>query len=322
VASSNAIRIAHVTDAHVAPRGRPTATLKHRSCEVLSDVVAQCRERDVDLVLFGGDNIDNRGNGEADLEAFLDIAGRLDHWACILGNHEAPRSGGLSKERCQWALGGHGVAPGKPNFSVGVGMVRVIGIDTVLTGTSGGYVSPATMRFLAEEIHRAEEPHVIVMGHHPLYRVWEPHHLESWDREYLVANRQDVIALLSSAPRVRAYLCGHHHASRIQRIGGRVKSTGFYHILTASPVAYPHGSRSFRFDAEGIWIEPLLPRIPGLLEEGAAAVATGRKAQRYALLNASRSFLEYLSGRERDNQVFLPYRLPTTEDLPRLARAV
>src|SRR6056297_1919548 len=63
VASSNAIRIAHVTDAHVAPNGRPTATLKHRSCDVLSDVVAQCIARGVDLTLFGGDNIDNRGEG-------------------------------------------------------------------------------------------------------------------------------------------------------------------------------------------------------------------------------------------------------------------
>jgi len=318
---SNLIRIAHITDAHVTPHGRPTATLKHRSCDVLADLVDQCRERSTDLVLFGGDNIDNRGHGEADLEAFLQLAGRLDHWACTVGNHEAPRNGGVSKERCQWALGGHGIAPGRPNFSIGVGSIRVIGIDTVLTGTSGGYVSPATMRFLAEAIHDATEPHVVVMGHHPLHRVWEPHHLESWDREYLVANRQDVIALLSSAPRVRAYLCGHHHASRIQRIGGRVKTTGFYHILTASPVAYPHTSRWLTFDDEGLWIEPLWPRVEGLFEEGAAAVVTGRKAQRYALLNASRGFLDYLAGKDRDNRVFLPYHMPTNEGLPRLAHA-
>lgn len=319
---SDVIRIAHITDAHVALHGRPTATLKHRSCAVLADLVDQCRERGVDFTLFGGDNIDNRGHGEADLEAFLELAGRLDGWACILGNHEAPRSGGVSKERCSWAFGGHGVSPGRSSFSVGLGLVRLIGIDTVLTGTPGGYVSPATMRFLAEEIRAAPEPHVVVMGHHPLYRVWEPLQLESWDREYLVANRRDVIALLSSAPRVRAYLCGHHHASRIQRIGGRVKSTGFYHILTASPVAYPHQARAITFDADGIWIEPMTPRIPGLIEEGAAAVLTGRKAQRYGLLNAGRPFLEYLSGREKDNRVFLPYHLPTTEDIPRMARAV
>lgn len=319
---SSSIRIAHITDAHVAPRGRPTATLKHRSCEILGDVVGQFVDLGVDLALFGGDNIDNRGDGEADLEAFVDLAGRFDDWVCILGNHEAPRAGGLSKERCQWALGGHGISPGRASFSRGVGPVRVIGIDTVLTGTSGGYVSPATMRFLADEIRAAPEPHIIVMGHHPLHRVWEPHQLESWDREYLVANRHDVIALLASAPRVRAYLCGHHHASRIQRIGGRVKSTGFYHILTASPVAFPHGSRLFTFEDDGIWIEPVLPRGPNVISEGAEAVATGRKAQRYALLNATRTFLEYLSGRDRDNRVFLPYHLPTTEDLPRLARAV
>ncbi|NJK88087.1 MAG: hypothetical protein HC923_00975 [Myxococcales bacterium] len=161
-----ATRIAHITDAHVAAAGRPTATLKHRSVEVLRDLVAQCLELEVDLVLFGGDNIDNRGAGEADLDAFLEIVRPLPTWVSVLGNHEAPRADGVSKERCSWALGGHGVAPGRLNFSTKVGPVRIVGIDTVLSGSSGGYVSPATMKFLADEIRRADEEHILVLGHH------------------------------------------------------------------------------------------------------------------------------------------------------------
>ncbi len=320
------VRIAHITDAHVAPSGRPTATLKHRSCEVLSDLVEQCRNRRVDLTLFGGDNIDNRGDGERDLRAFVDIADRGTPWVAVLGNHEAPRApraGSVSKEDCLWALAGHGVTSGCPNFSVSVReLVRVIGIDTVLTGTSGGYVSPATMSYLAREIRRATEPHIVVLGHHPLHRSWEPHRLDAWDREYLVANRQEVIALLSSAPRVRAYLCGHHHASRIQRIGGRVRANGFYHLLTASPVAFPHAARILEVAEDGIRVEPLLPTVADLADEGRRAVLTGRKAQRYAFLDTRQNFLDYLAGQDSDNRVVLPHEVSWSQSQPFLAAAV
>jgi 3',5'-cyclic AMP phosphodiesterase CpdA len=305
---TDSFSIAHITDAHVAPFGKANATLKHLSLAIFEDLVEQCRER-ADLVLFGGDNIDNRGYGEEDLEAFLELVEPLQgRWFAQFGNHEAAsrRSGRLDKHAFAAAAAGRGVAPGAYDFSVVVGDVRVIGIDTTLVGSPSGFVSPETLRFMAREIERAEEPHVVVLGHHPLHPAWEPHALDSWDREYLVANREMVSALLASAPRVRAYLCGHHHASRIQRVRGRGRSGGYHHFQTASPIAYPHTSRLLRFTADAIHVSPLVPRLDGLLEEGASWVETGRKARRYGQLGAEASFLEYLSGGPEDNEVVLP----------------
>jgi 3',5'-cyclic AMP phosphodiesterase CpdA len=313
--ASSHISIAHITDAHVAPFGRLTAALKHLSLAVFEDLVAQCRERNVDVVLFGGDNIDNRGHGEADLDAFIHTAATLDRWYCVLGNHEAPRTGPISKDRFIRAVHGHGPENPSGNFSRAVGDVRIIGIDTVLTGSPGGYVDPSSMRFLAEAIRDAAEPHILVLGHHPLYRAWEPMQLDSWDREYLVANRHDVVALLASEPRVRAYLCGHHHASRIQRIGRRY--SGFYHILTASPVAYPHFGRVLHVEPDGIRVEALVPRLVGLPEAGRQAVVTGRKAQRFGqFMGQHGGFLEYLVGTERDKAAFLPHEPVAAVALP------
>lgn len=302
--------LAHITDAHVAPYGRPTAALKHRSVDALRDLVQQVKTLGVDGVLFGGDNIDNRGHGEADLEAFLALVEPLeDRWMAQFGNHEAAtaRSGRLDKYRFAAAVAGRGVGPGRHDFSRAVGDVRVIGIDTTLVGSPAGFVSPQTMRFLAREIEAAPEPHVVVLGHHPLYPAWEPHALDSWDREYLVANREVVNALLISAPKVRAYLCGHHHASRIQRLGSRGR--GYYHLLTASPIAYPHTSRLLRVTEDALYVEPLLPRLEGLEAEGAEWVASGRKSRRYAQLGTERPFLDYLSGSPADNAVVLPFDL-------------
>lgn len=304
-------RIAHITDAHVAPFGRKNATLKHLSLAVFEDLVDQCRDK-ADLVLFGGDNIDNRGHGEADLEAFMDLASRLDSWRVIPGNHEAPRQGSMTKERFLWAVAGHGPSVGQTSFSESFGDVRVIGIDTVLTGSPGGYVSKGTLKFIAREIREATEPHVIVLGHHPLVRTWAPYHLDVWDQEYLVSNRDQVRAILGAHTKVRAYLCGHHHASRIQRMG-RPTRHGFYHVMTASPVSFPHTSRILHVRPDGIEVEPLLPRLEGLVAQGAEAVITGRKAERYPLLGSRRPFLSYLEGKTQDNRTWLPTD-PPAED--------
>jgi len=303
------VTLAHITDAHVAPGGRATATLKHRSVAVMEDLVAQIRALSVDIALFGGDNIDNKNDGRGDLEAFAGIAERLDRFVCIVGNHESEtkRCGRVNKLDFAERLEGRGIAPGRFCFSESAGNVRIIGIDTTLEGAGGGYVSEKMMQFLYDELFSAEEEHVVVLGHHLLHRAWEPHFLQSWDDEYLVRNRHEVISLLASCPKVRAYLCGHHHASRIQRIAARGHTGGFYHILTASPVAFPCTARLLRFARDGIHVSSLVPRIEGLVDEGREAVLTGRKAKRYATLGSSRDFLAYVQGRASDNDIVLPY---------------
>ena len=42
------VRLAHLTDLHVAPFGRPTTVLKQHSVAVLEDLVAQVRAAGVD----------------------------------------------------------------------------------------------------------------------------------------------------------------------------------------------------------------------------------------------------------------------------------
>src|SRR5688572_17329616 len=109
------VTLAHITDAHAAPNGRRTAVLKDRSIEILSDLIEQVKERGVDCVLFGGDNIDNVRDGPSDLAAFLQLVNGLDRWLAIVGNHEAEdgRCGTsrISKSGFAHAAMGHGLSP-------------------------------------------------------------------------------------------------------------------------------------------------------------------------------------------------------------------
>jgi 3',5'-cyclic AMP phosphodiesterase CpdA len=303
--------LAHITDAHVAPRGRRNAGLKDRSVEILDDLVHQIEGHGPDAVLFGGDNIDNGGDAPDDFDAFRAAADRFPRWMAIVGNHEAESAVGSgrvwTKEDFAERAAGHGLGPSRLCWSEPVGDVRVIGIDTTLVGTSGGHVSERTMAFLARELRIADEEHVVVLGHHLLAAPWAPYRLDSWDSDYLVKNREAVISLLATCPKVRAYLCGHHHASRVQRIAGRGQSRGFYHILTPSPVYYPHGARVLRFLPDHLEIETVRPRLAGVLDEGLQAVLGGRKAQRFGKLGSLRTFSDYVTGRASDNETLLPY---------------
>lgn len=318
-------RIAHFTDNHIAPSGRRTAVLKDLSVDILKDLLAQAQEHAVDMVLFGGDNIDNKDAGAEDLAAFLALVQSTPNWRCILGNHEAKTdvagSGKITCETFLKAVDGHGIGPKKLSFSEAVGNIRVIGINTSILGSNGGFVSDETFSFLAAELHAATEEHILVMGHHLLTRPWAPFQLDVWDDEYMVKNRDVVNALLSSSPKVRAYLCGHHHASRIDRIAGRDGYGGFYHILTPSSAAYPHGGRILTFEEEAFRVQTIEPRIEGLMDAGEVAVLGGRKARRFASLGAEGSFLEYLSGGEKHKDAHLPYRLERAKRMETVWRA-
>ena len=308
---SVSIVLAHITDAHVAMSGRSNVVLKDISAAILEDLVDQVVERGADLVLFGGDNIDNGSSGEEDLQAFLRIVAPIPRWVCVPGNHESrvgiAGSGRIGKDRFLEAVDGHGVGPGRTAFATTVGDVRVVGLDTTLTGSGGGHVGEPAMAFLAREIRDLQDQHQVVLGHHLLARPWAPYHLDVWDQEYLVENRQAVVALMASCPRARAYLCGHHHASRIDRIAGRGGTGGFYHVVSPSPAAFPHGARLITLDDTSMTVELLRPRLEGVIERGAESVTGGRKARRFSTLGSTWSFSEYVAGRTCDNDVNLPF---------------
>ena len=318
-------RIAHLTDTHIAPGGKRTAVLKDLIIDILRDLLSQVQAHDVKVVLFGGDNIDNKNAGADDLKAFLDVVQTVPEWRCILGNHEAkgelPNSGKITQETFLQAVAGHGIGPQQTSFSEAIGDVRVIGINTTLLGSNGGFVTDETFAFLARELKAAAEEHILVMGHHLLTRPWAPFRLDVWDDEYMVKNRDIVNALLSAHPKVRAYLCGHHHASRIDRIAGRGGHGGFYHILTPSSAAFPHGGRILSFEEEALVVKTIEPRIEGLMEEGKTAVLGGRKARRFGTLGTTGSFVEYVGGRENDKHARLPYRLERAKRMETVWRA-
>ncbi|MEM7678448.1 MAG: metallophosphoesterase, partial [Myxococcota bacterium] len=115
-ATARPTRLAHVTDAHTTLDGRATTVLKHRAVDILNDVLEQIRHRKSDCVLFGGDNIDNRGAADRDIAAFERLVEPLSDWRYVVGNHEAsrPKPGRITKAQFQRRFGANGIPPDAP----------------------------------------------------------------------------------------------------------------------------------------------------------------------------------------------------------------
>ena len=102
------------------------------------------------------------------------------------------------------------------------GRVRFITLDTVrYAGGADGAVDDAQLRWLERQIDEAGDRHVVVLSHHPSFRI---------------DNGRAVVDVLSRT-KVAAWLNGHIHKNRLTR------HDGFWEITTASIVDWPCQAR-------------------------------------------------------------------------------
>lgn len=97
--------------------------------------------------------------------------------------------------------------------------VRFVTLDTVrYAGGADGSVDEAQLRWLERQLEGAGELEVVVLSHHPSFRL---------------DNGAAVLEVLSRYPRVVAWLNGHVHANRI------TGHPGFWEVTTSSIVDWP-----------------------------------------------------------------------------------
>ena len=95
------------------------------------------------------------------------------------------------------------------NFAVSCGPVRIIGLDSLVTGSSHGDLAPETLAFLETALAEAPEAPTLVMLHHPPFETGIGHK----DRTSLQAGVSALERLLAANRQVQRLLCGHVHRS-------------------------------------------------------------------------------------------------------------
>ena len=130
-------------------------------------------------------------------------------------------------------------------FSVVVGNMQLIALDTVDTGSSAGLLCSDRLDWLAQELQNHAHRPVVVAMHHPPFKTLIGH----MDEIGLLKGATEMEVLIAQHPNVERIICGHLHRAIQVRFGGTIAATA------------PSPAHQVRLDlapeAESLWtLEP------------------------------------------------------------------
>jgi 3',5'-cyclic AMP phosphodiesterase CpdA len=163
----------------------------------------------VDAVLVSGDL--TADGAEEDSLLARRLLDRFEVPVHVLpGNHDLRAS-----LRRVFSLPGKGDEP--INYSVAVGELRLVVLDSIVPGQDPGAFSAAQLRWLDEELRRQPEQPTILAMHHPPLATG----IAEWDGINLVASRREALAeVVSRHQQLRAIVGGHLHRVAASTLAG------------------------------------------------------------------------------------------------------
>lgn len=106
-------------------------------------------------------------------------------------------------------------------FSVSVGSLQLIAIDTVIAGASAGSVCENRLAWVTKELKIHADKPVIIAMHHPPFQTLIGH----MDAIGLHEGADELEALVAQYPNVERIICGHLHRAIQVRFGGTIAAT-------------------------------------------------------------------------------------------------
>lgn len=204
--------IAQITDTHVRLPGQ-LAYRRVDTAAMLGNCVdaVQALKQQPELIVLTGDLVDFGSPAEyAHLRSIL--APLRQRIVVIPGNHD-------SRDAMREAFRDGGFLPesGFLQFAIDSGYpVRIVGIDTVVSGQSGGELCAQRLQWLDQTLATAPAAPTLLMMHHPPFDTGIGH-MDSIG----LSGKQQFAAIVSRHPQVRLIICGHLHRAIHAMVGGR-----------------------------------------------------------------------------------------------------
>ena len=132
------------------------------------------------------------------------------------GNHD-------SRDEMRRSFPAHGyLGDGRfVQFAVDVGPLRLLALDTVVSGRSEGALDAERLAWLAKQLDAVAGRPVVIAMHHPPFQTLIGH----MDKMGLLAGAPELEALVARHPNVERIICGHLHRAIDARFGGTIAST-------------------------------------------------------------------------------------------------
>ena len=208
--------LAQISDMHVAARGKrlydriDTPAFLARAVAHLNALAPR-----PDFVMATGDLVDE--GSPAEYENLRAILSALQiPWALLPGNHD-------DRANLRQAFADQLYLPGTGEFlqyTIEDYPLRLIALDTLIPGESGGRLCQARLDWLADRLEEHPDRPTVVAMHHPPFLTG----LTEMDA-INCDNSAALAAIVAQHPRIERIICGHVHRPMVVRWNGTVVTT-------------------------------------------------------------------------------------------------
>lgn len=208
------LKLVHITDAHM-DLGNP------ESVEALEMAVTYLNTyyKDLDCVLFGGDNFNNNMKADSDALVYKQITEKL-HCPIyhVRGNKESSPANDdrihLDEFKKLFMSYKELITEGK-DWAVEINGHIILGLDSCIENANNGTYTKETLTF-AKKILDLGKP-TLILNHHPYSNYWGG--TEANDiHKYVLGNAEETIKILFEYPNLLVTLSGHKHIDNIKMI--------------------------------------------------------------------------------------------------------
>lgn len=208
------LKIIHVTDSHMDLQIEDSVEAMELMVEFINK-----EHKDLDFVLFGGDNFNNNVEGNKDALEFKKIISKLHCPSLIVrGNKESnpnPKDSINLGEFKKLFLDEKVVEVDGKDWVVEKKGYTILGLDSCIENANNGVYTEETMKF-AEKVLSRGNP-TIVMNHHPYTNYWKEKD-EKQIHKYVLNNTEEVQKRLFKYKNLILTLSGHKHIDSVSKI--------------------------------------------------------------------------------------------------------
>ena len=208
------LRFIHVTDSHM-------DFTNPDSVEALELMVSFVNEnyKDLDFVMFGGDNFNNNAAGDTDAQKFKEIIKQLHCRTLVVrGNKESSPTNDkeISLQTFKkMFVNSSDLKTDEHNWLLELKGYNILGLDSCIENQNNGRYSEATLAF-AQKVLENKKP-TVILNHHPYTNYWKG--TEEKDiHKYVLNNTKETQERLFKYENLLLTLSGHKHIDSVTKI--------------------------------------------------------------------------------------------------------
>ena len=208
------LKFIHVTDSHM----DLTDSDSVEAMELMASFI-NTNYKDLDFVLFGGDNFNNNASANSDAVKFKEIIETLHCPSFVVrGNKESSPKNDKQigqKEFTQMFVEGKGLKIHGKDWHTEIKGYNILGLDSCIDNQNNGVYTDETLEF-AQSILANKKP-TLILNHHPYTNYWKSTDKKDIQK-YVLANTEETQKRLFKYKNLILTLSGHKHIDSVTKI--------------------------------------------------------------------------------------------------------